>query len=162
MYAQLPVFKYQTFDRETLKFSEHPIIPPPPRQMRYSDDDADPGEPPKNEDVPSDLPADTEAADSAIEIIDLSADAPAKGMSIALLYHTSASRTTLILTDTPSDLPDWGSAEPPSDELKAEPADDAPIEEFSEPPAEVEEEPAPAEVEIIPDAAPEDGKDLLS
>lgn len=26
-YAQLPVFKYQTFDRESLKFSDHPIIP---------------------------------------------------------------------------------------------------------------------------------------
>ena len=33
-YAQLPPFKYQTFDRHTLKFSDVPVIPlyanPPP------------------------------------------------------------------------------------------------------------------------------------
>ena len=156
MYAQLPVFKYQTFDRETLKFSEHPIIPPSPKQMRYADDDADPGEPPKNDDAPSDPPADAEPADSTIEIIDLSPDAPAEGMSIALLYYTSAPRTTLILTDT-SDLPNWGSDEPPSDEPKTEAAGDAPIEEVPEPPAEAKEEPTSAEVETTTDAVPEDG-----
>ena len=34
LYAQLPPFKYQTFDRQTLKFSDVPVIPlyanPPP------------------------------------------------------------------------------------------------------------------------------------
>jgi hypothetical protein len=79
MYAQLPVFKYQTFDRESLTFSEHPIIPPSPRQMRYFGEGADADEPPKNDDTPADPSADTETSDPPIEIIDLPDDAPADG-----------------------------------------------------------------------------------
>lgn len=47
MYAQLPVFKYQTFDRESLSFSDVPIIPPstkPPIETAPKDNsDADDG-----------------------------------------------------------------------------------------------------------------------
>jgi hypothetical protein len=47
MYAQLPVFKYQTFDRESLSFSDVPIIPPstkPPIESAPEDNnDADDG-----------------------------------------------------------------------------------------------------------------------
>lgn len=50
MYADLPVFKYQTFDRESMSFSDVPIIPPsskPPIEQTESvetaviDDNAD-------------------------------------------------------------------------------------------------------------------------
>ena len=71
LYAQLPVFKYQTFDRENLTFSEHPIIPPSPRQMRHFGQSADADEPPKNVDASVDQPADPEPPDlDVIEIID--------------------------------------------------------------------------------------------
>ena len=83
MYAELPVFKYQTFDRETLRFSEHPIIPPPSRRMRYADEDTD-------EDLKSDYdPVDPSAPDEPHEIIDLDslleeskpADTPSESMA---------------------------------------------------------------------------------
>jgi hypothetical protein len=81
MYAQLPVFKYQTFDRDSLTFCEHPIIPPSPRKMRYFGEGADADEPPKNDEAPVDPPADTEPSDLSIEILDLPADALADGTS---------------------------------------------------------------------------------
>jgi hypothetical protein len=39
-YAELPVFKYQTFDRSTCTFTDHPIIPPERFQFTagYADD----------------------------------------------------------------------------------------------------------------------------
>lgn len=77
MYAQLPVFKYQTYDRESLTFSEHPIIPPSPRKRREFCEDADADEQPKNDDAPVHLPADHEPSDPPIDIINLPADAPA-------------------------------------------------------------------------------------
>jgi hypothetical protein len=76
MYAQLPVYKYQTFDQKTLTFSEHPIIPPRPRQMRYFGEGTDADELTKNDNNSSDQPLDTEMSESTIEII----DAPADGM----------------------------------------------------------------------------------
>ena len=74
------MFKYQTFDRESLTFSEHPIIPPSPKQMRYFGENTDADEPPKNDDGPAPWPVDTEQPDPVIEIIDTPADAPADGM----------------------------------------------------------------------------------
>jgi hypothetical protein len=71
MYAQLPVYKYQTFDQKTLTFSEHPIIPPKPRQMRYFGEGTDADELKKNDNNPSDQPLDTEPPESVIEIIDV-------------------------------------------------------------------------------------------
>jgi len=38
-YAQLPVFKYRTFDIETLTYTDHPIIPP--ERINFSDHDTD-------------------------------------------------------------------------------------------------------------------------
>jgi hypothetical protein len=78
-YAQLPVFKYQTFDPHNLVFSEHSIIPPSPPKMRYFGEGADADDPPKNDDVPVDNPADTESSEQPVEIIDLSADASTEG-----------------------------------------------------------------------------------
>lgn len=74
MYAQLPVYKYQTFDQKTLTFSEHPIIPPTPRKMRYFGEDADADELTKNDNNHSDQPLNAETLEAAIEIIDIPAD----------------------------------------------------------------------------------------
>jgi hypothetical protein len=74
MYAQLPVYKYQTFDQKTLTFSEHPIIPPRPRTTLYFGEGADADELTKNDNNPSDQPLYTEMSDSVIEIIDVPAD----------------------------------------------------------------------------------------
>jgi hypothetical protein len=71
MYAQLPVYKYQTFDQKTLTFSEHPIIPPKPRQMRYFGEGTDADELKKNDNNPSDQPLDSEFTEPAVEIIDV-------------------------------------------------------------------------------------------
>ena len=72
------MFKYQTFDREALTFSDHPIIPPPPEQMRYCDDDAN--ESPKNDEPPIDPPVDIATSDPPAEAIDPPADTSAEGM----------------------------------------------------------------------------------
>jgi hypothetical protein len=96
MYARLPVFKYQTFDRESLTFSEHPIKPPSPRKMRYFGSDADADEPPKNDDAPVDPPADAEPPDPPIEILDLPADPPA---------DTEPSDPPIEILDPPADSP---------------------------------------------------------
>lgn len=74
MYAQLPVYRYQTFDQKTLTYSEHPIIPSRPRKMPYFGEGADADELTKNDDNPSDQPLNAETLDSAIEIIDTPAD----------------------------------------------------------------------------------------
>lgn len=87
MYAQLPVFKYQTFDLESLKFSEHPIIPLPPRKIRYADEDDDTNEPPKNDDAPNEPSADTEAANPDNETVDTLGDAPADGACTSRVYE---------------------------------------------------------------------------
>ena len=78
-YAQLPVYKYQTFDTQHLVFSEHSIIPPSPPNLRYFGEGADADDPPKNDDVPADNPADTESSEQAVEIIDPPADASTEG-----------------------------------------------------------------------------------
>jgi hypothetical protein len=74
MYAQLPVYKYQTFDPKTLTFSSHPIIPPRPRQIPYFGEGTDADELKKNDNNPSDQPLDTETPESAIEIVDVLGD----------------------------------------------------------------------------------------
>lgn len=79
MYAQLPVFKYQTFDRGSLTFSEHPIIPPTPAKIRHFGEGTDADELHKNDDALADQPSDNETSDPPIEIIDLPDDAPADG-----------------------------------------------------------------------------------
>lgn len=78
-YAQLPVYKYQFFDPENLKFCEHPITPPSQVQMSHFSEDVDADEQPKNDDAPVDPPADIETPDSIVEIIDDPADAPGDG-----------------------------------------------------------------------------------
>jgi hypothetical protein len=62
-YAQLPVFKYQTFDRESLTFTNHPIIPP--ERIVFSDRHAD--------DLKGDEPAEP-------EVIEL--DSPTKDIEV--------------------------------------------------------------------------------
>ena len=79
-YAQLPVFKYQTFDRESLQFSDIPIIPPIADPPVVLDDDAD--EPLKEGDGPMDMPL--EEVD-IVDIQDLDTDVPKPtGTSIVL------------------------------------------------------------------------------
>lgn len=74
-YAQLPVFKYQTFDRESLQFSDVPIIPPTAKPPVVGDDDAD--EPLKEGDPPTDAPVEAEVQD--VPVSD-SIEKPATGM----------------------------------------------------------------------------------
>jgi hypothetical protein len=78
-YAQLPVFKYQTFDNQSLTYSEYPIIPPTSSKMTHFGEGADADEQPKNGEAPADPPADSETSDPPIEIIDLSTNAPTDG-----------------------------------------------------------------------------------
>lgn len=60
-YAQLPVFKYQTFDRNDLTFTDIPIVPPTQRPIRHYSQVADqlrqeghppPTSAPKSADIP--------------------------------------------------------------------------------------------------------------
>ena len=71
LYAQLPVFKYQTFDRETLTFMDHPIPPPPPRQMRYADDDDYADDDHKSTEAFDKSPEENEKSASPVEVIDI-------------------------------------------------------------------------------------------
>jgi hypothetical protein len=77
-YAQLPVFKYHTFNPQNLVFSEYSTIPPSPPKLRYFGEGADADDPPKNDD-PADNPADTESSEQPVEIIHLPADASTEG-----------------------------------------------------------------------------------
>lgn len=71
-YAQLPVFKYQTFDRESLQFSDIPIIPPNAKAPVVHDDDAD--EPLKEGDGPMDAQPEVEILN--LPDLDLEESAP--------------------------------------------------------------------------------------
>jgi hypothetical protein len=72
MYAQLPAYRYQSFDQKTLTFSKYPVIPPRPIKMAGEDVDAD--ELAKNNNNPSDQPPNTETSEPAVEIIEVLAD----------------------------------------------------------------------------------------
>jgi hypothetical protein len=80
-YAQLPVYKYQTFDCRTLTFSDHPVIPPRPAKMRFFGEGADTDDPSKNIEAPDDPLADTETSEPLLDIIDPSPGASGDGRS---------------------------------------------------------------------------------
>ena len=69
MYAQLPVFKYQTFDQGSISFSPLPVSPPPTSTVRYVRALTDLA--PKSEEVSNNTLAGTDTA----EVFD-SASAP--------------------------------------------------------------------------------------
>jgi len=76
-YAQLPVFKYQTFDRDSLKFTDHPILPPPP-PPQLSSPGVDADDKSKTNNFDDDTPNPT-VAEPAAEKTEESADKPAEG-----------------------------------------------------------------------------------
>lgn len=65
MYAQLPVFKYQTFDQGSLFFSKLPVSPPPTSTVRYFGAVTDLA--PKSEEVAKQTPPETDAAETLAE-----------------------------------------------------------------------------------------------
>jgi len=78
-YAQLPVFKYQTFDRATLSLIDHPIIPPERPRFKFMNHHADDQPQPTGEEAATeinDIPI--PAADSAAD--EDSAEAALGGM----------------------------------------------------------------------------------
>ena len=88
-YAQLPVFKYQTFDREALTFSNAPIVPSGSGSFWSFGQDTDIGVP-KHEDLPKEpvpevmniAPSEQEAElETVLEPADTAVEAPpASGM----------------------------------------------------------------------------------
>jgi hypothetical protein len=73
MYAELPVFKYQTFDRENVSFSFVPIVPPstkPPIDNPPTLNDGDADEGPKDGDTPQEeTPTDPPVEDDGMSTI---------------------------------------------------------------------------------------------
>lgn len=65
MYAQLPVFKYQTFGPESLAFSNAPVSPPPISPARYFGVVTDIA--PKSAEVPKQPPADSKTMETPAE-----------------------------------------------------------------------------------------------
>jgi hypothetical protein len=62
MYAQLPVFQYQTFDQGGLSFTPTPAAPPTTAPLRYFGVVTD--LPPKSEEAPKEAPAEPETTDT--------------------------------------------------------------------------------------------------
>ena len=73
MYAQLGVFKYQTFDPATLKFSEYPVINPRSYSMEHSGSDAD--NEPKKDDIVFEPEDEKPVVENNVEVVE---DAVAK------------------------------------------------------------------------------------
>ena len=75
MYAQLPTYQYQSFDKKNLTYSKYPVIPRTPRKAIYFDESADADELTKNDNYPPDQPLDIGMSEPAEDI----AGAPADG-----------------------------------------------------------------------------------
>jgi hypothetical protein len=65
MYAQLPVFKYQTFDQGGLSFSNVPVLPPRTSPVRYFGAVTD--LPPKSEEKPEEISPESDTAEKPAE-----------------------------------------------------------------------------------------------
>jgi hypothetical protein len=76
-YAELPVFKYQTFDRSTCTFTDHPIISPERFQFTagYADDEFQSKEP-EPEPEPEIITLDDPVDEPEIITLDPAADEP--------------------------------------------------------------------------------------
>jgi hypothetical protein len=96
-YAQLPLYQYQTFDKNNLTYSEYPIIPRTPRRLRYFGEGADADEPTKNDNYLPDQPLDIEMSEPDIEII----DAPAEPAADTV---TDAAPESNVVLSSPSSL----------------------------------------------------------
>ena len=84
-YAELPVFKYQTFDPTSVTFTDHPVVPPEVINFshRYTDDPFKPdeavdGEP---EVIVLDEPVIDLEPDPELEVIEIIEDAT-EGMTV--------------------------------------------------------------------------------
>jgi hypothetical protein len=73
MYAQLPAYQYQSFDKKNLTYSKYPVIPRTPRKATYFNEGADADDLTKNDNNPPDQPIDTEMSES-VEIFDVPTD----------------------------------------------------------------------------------------
>ena len=89
MYAQLPVFKYQTFDRNSLTFADVPIKPP--RRRVYNDDAVSIADSVKTATEETEAPPPVEDPPAAEEA------APGEGMKTRVAYvldHSNVSSSS--------------------------------------------------------------------
>lgn len=102
-YAELPVFKYQTFDQSSLTFTDHPIVPP--EKINFSDRSTDDlfkhdeaGPPDPEPEAPADAPpADPEPEPEIVEVTEEDAAEPGMETSSSGNYSNDPQQSLNLL-----------------------------------------------------------------